>query len=625
MTFSSSLPKSNVKSLLNIRVRKQNRNLNCVLKPREIVAVDTETDDGDIFLIADSDGNYLDLNEITFENIAKFLLHHEGKWIFFYNLGFDADCILKLLPKDILKSYKWKKELCFTVGKYTIHYIDKKKLTIRKGKHSVNCYDVRQYYDGKSLLQAYQESIKKPLDESYLEMKSKRDVFGVRYYSRKKKQMRKYCIYDCVLTRELSEYWISVFYQVFRFYPDNWISAGYLAEKVLINNSLNVPKFNEIDYQIQEIARNSFYGGRFELIQRGCIGECYLYDINSAYPYALTTLFDITNGKWFNSKKINPKSRIGFFSIIADIDDSVKIAPFPFRKNNGTICYPCGKFQTFVTLDELRLIQEDPKIKIIILDSWQFSPNKNCKKPFKKFLEEQYQKRLKLKQENNPLQHPIKIILNSIYGKTAQRTNNVIGNLFNPVIAAYITGFARAELYRFTKRYNLENYLVAYATDSVACQKRIPNLDSKELGKMKLDKFGMDVIFLSNGFYRFKNIWKKRGIGYDNSKKQEIDHIGTFVDSDGQLCIMVKTTRTTHIKSGILYNKLKDVGKIEPYQKKINLNSDKKRNWFSELGSLHDGTMCNSAAIPADIVADLISNDEIDWFDEEVYYPQSDL
>ena len=621
MTF---FPKSNAKSLFNIRVRKQNRNLNYVKQAREIIAVDTETDDGDIFLIADSDGNFLDLNNITFKKVVEFLLHHEGKWIFFYNLSYDADCILKLLPEEILKSYKWKKELHFTFGKYVIHYIDKKKLTIRKGNHSVNCYDIMQYYDRKSLLNAYRESIKKPLDDSYLKMKDRRNVFGVPYYSRNKKQVRKYCISDCVLTKELSEYWISVFYQVFGFYPDNWISAGYLAEKVMLNNGLNVPKFNEIEYQIQEIARNSFYGGRFELIQRGYIGECYLYDINSAYPYALTTLFEITDGKWFNSKKINCESKIGFFSIIADIDDSVKITPFPFRKKNRTICYPCGKFQTFVTLDEIRSIQGDCKIKVTILDSWQFIPNKNCKKPFKDFIDEQYQKRLKLKQENNPLEHPIKIILNSIYGKMAQRTNNVIGNLFNPVIASYITGFTRAELYRFTKKYNLDKQVVAYATDSVACQKKIPRLDNKELGKMKLDKEDQDVIFLSNGFYKFDK-WKKRGIGYDNSRKQEIEHINTFVDKEGNLCIMVKTTRTTHIKSGILYNKLKDVGKIEPYSKKINLNSDKKRHWDSDLESLNEKTKCNSYAIPADIVSNLISNDEIDWFDDESYQPESDL
>ena len=87
---------------------------------------------------------------------------------------------------------------------------------------------------------------------------------------------------------------------------------------------------------------------------------------------------------------------------------------------------------------------------------------------------------------------------------------------------------------------------------------------------------------------------------------------------------MVQTTRTTHIKSGILYDKLKDVGKIEPYSKKINLNSDKKRNWFSDLKSLNDKIKCDSTAIPADIVADLISKEEIDWFDKEKYEPESE-
>lgn len=61
------------------------------------------------------------------------------------------------------------------------------------------------------------------------------------------------------------------------------------------------------------------------------------------------------------------------------------------------------------------------------------------------------------------------------------------------------------------------------------------------------------------------------------------------------------------------------VAKIE------NLNSDKKRNWFLELKSLNNKTRCDSAAIPADIVSDLISNEEIDWFDDEGYEPESNL
>lgn len=233
--------------------------------------------------------------------------------------------------------------------------------------------------------------------------------------------------------------------------------------------------------------------------------------------------------EWFESKKINTKSKIGFFFIESDISDKVKIAPFPFVKKNRTICYPSGKFRTYVTLDELLMVKGDPEIKYEILDSWQFIPKDNPTYPFRKFIKKQYNKRLELKEEHNPLEKAIKIVLNSIYGKMAQRTNNVIGNLFNPVIASYITGYTRRQLYDFTKQNELDSNVVAYATDSVACQKKIKNLDSKKLGKMKLDKQGNDVIFLSNGFYKFNDVWKNRGIGYDHETKIVQTPVQSFI------------------------------------------------------------------------------------------------
>ncbi len=133
------------------------------------------------------------------------------------------------------------------------------------------------------------------------------------------------------------------------------------------------------------------------------------------------------------------------------------------------------------------------------------------------------------------------------------------------------------------------------------------------------------MIFLSNGFYRFNKIWKNRGIGYDKERKIEIEHLDTKIRKDGQLYIGVKSTRTTHIKSGILYNRLKNVGKIEPYEKKIGLNSDKKRFWDSDLESLQDNKMCDSVPIPADLVGDLISKEDLEWYDDEKYEPKSDL
>lgn len=625
MTLQIYTPKSNAKDLTFIQTRRQNRNPN-VSQRRKTLGGDTETDNGNIFLFMLSNGDKLEYPNITFDNIAKFLLKYEGYWIFFYNLQFDAECILKLLPKVILKTYKPKKSLDFTYNEYDIRYIPKKQLTIRKGNHSISLYDIAQYYDNKKLADAYFEHIKKPLDQDYLNMKNSRKKFSLRYFKRKKNQIRKYCLRDCVLTLELADYWLDTFFNAYQFYTANWISSGYLAEKVLIFNDIEIALFTDIAYEIQDLAWKSFYGGRFELIQRGYIGECYIYDINSAYPYALTFLPDITDGKWFSSTRINPKASVGFFHIRAYVSDSVKISPFPFRIKNNRIIYPVGEFETFVTLEELKAVIGDSRIKYKILESFQFIANPNCSYPFRDFIKSQYQKRLELKQEGNSLERAIKIILNSVYGKMAQRTNGVMGNLFNPVIAAYITGFARAQLYKFVRENNIEKDVVAFATDSVAYKKKIPNLDSKDLGEMKLDKFGFDTYFLSNGFYYINGVWKNRGIGYDTERKIDIQHLDTKIDQNGDLYITIQTTRTPHIKGAITFNKIDDIGKIETYDKKIGLNSDRKRMWLSPLESLNEKKFCDSVPIPIDIVGDIISKKEIIWSDyDEEYLPESEL
>jgi len=620
-----SIPRSTAKKLTFIRVRKQNRNPNAVPR-RVVVCLDTETDDGNIFLLADSENNRLEYPDVTFDNVAIFLFKHEGKWLFFYNLQFDAECILKLLPSKVFDPYRRRKRMKFEYHGYEIAYIPKKQLTIRKGKHSVSCYDIAQYCDTKPLPIAYQDYIKKPLDPVYLETKEKRKSFDVRYFLRHKKEMRKYCIQDCILTKELAENFLDTFSKVFNFYPRNWVSSGYLAEKVLIHNHIDIPFFHETRYEIQDLAWNSFYGGRFELVQRGYIGECFLYDINSAYPFALTKLPDIRDGRWIESIKINPKSILGFFHIHAKVDDSINIAPFPFRTKNNRIIYPTGEFETYVTLEELKSVTGDSRIKYKIIESYQFIPNKTCKFPFKKFIEEQYEKRLVLKKQENQLERAIKIVLNSMYGKTAQRVDNRMGNLFNPIIASFITGFARAQLYRFMRDHNLEQDTVAFATDSIACRKKIPDLNSDKLGQMKLDKQGNDAYFLSNGFYRFNGKWKNRGIGYDKEKKVEIEHLDTDVGADGQLYISVTTTRTTHIKSGIMYNKLDQIGKFEVYKKKIGLNSDRKRFWPVNLESIDDKTCCYSVPIKMQLHEDIGEEDEFGWnYEDEKYEPESDL
>ena len=109
------------------------------------------------------------------------------------------------------------------------------------------------------------------------------------------------------------------------------MSSVYLAEKVLINNKIDIPKFDSIPYEIQEMAYRSYYGGRFEILKRGFVGKAYLYDINSAYPYAITQIPDLSKGKWIKRKTIHKDAKLGFFRIRAKIPDCKYIPPFPFR------------------------------------------------------------------------------------------------------------------------------------------------------------------------------------------------------------------------------------------------------------------------------------------------------
>jgi hypothetical protein len=110
------------------------RRANSDLRP--VYGLDTETYNGDIFLIADSDGRYLD-KEITADSILAFLFagQYQGAWNYFWNLGYDAAVILKLLGRNLL-SYANTRRLNFSYGGYRLQYIPGKCLRIMKGHKS---------------------------------------------------------------------------------------------------------------------------------------------------------------------------------------------------------------------------------------------------------------------------------------------------------------------------------------------------------------------------------------------------------------------------------------------------------------------------------------------------------
>ncbi len=96
--------------------------------------------------------------------------------------------------------------------------------------------------------------------------------------------------------------------------------------------------------------------------------------------------------------KCNNDAKLGFFRIGVNIPDCKYIPLFPFRVKSNII-FPSGKFETYVTLAELQACKDDSLYRI--LEGCQFIPESDIY-PYRDFVEKLYQKRLELKQQNNP-------------------------------------------------------------------------------------------------------------------------------------------------------------------------------------------------------------------------------
>jgi len=168
--------------------------------------------------------------------------------------------------------------------------------------------------------------------------------------------------------------------------------------------------------------------------------------------------------------------------------------------------------------------------------------------------------------------------------------NHKIGNMFNPVIFAFITGYTRAQLYNFVRKHDIEKDVVFFATDSICSTKKL-DVNSTNLGDFSFDNEADDVFVLQNGFYRFNGKWKQRGLGKLNGK--EIEHLETF-EKDGRLYYRFKVLRNNRLRSSIIQNKINDIGKIKPETREFNLNADRKRFWLGRIESMDDRMMNES-------------------------------
>ena len=583
------------------------------------VGFDTETEKGKCFLLGywDNKEKYIlssmDINKILELLSSRKFLNTNN---FFYNIDYDFQAIIKLLPYDNLRELgKWDK----TIYKdFKIETIKGKMFSISKNnKNKIKYYDLMQFYNFNSLNNSGIKFLglnKENLKDVGIDIKNlsfKKYNSDLDY----KNLLDKYLYRDCEITYKLANklYDLVEPYIIPKvFYSQASFSQQYFLEN--IKKSMNLPTKNILQY-----ALNSYQGGRFEVFKRGNFKKGYVADIKSAYPNHNIKIPDLSKGIWKKDNNYREDSLVSLYKIDTEIYD-IKISPLKYQIKNKRLLYPIGKFKDlYINKSEIEILNK-LGFKYKIKNAFHYFDNDPIY-PYE-FLKDFYNLKEKFKKEGKKeLSWIPKIIINGFYGKTIQinpkfkfekefKGNDRLydvnsykgkliytykhfkaGSLFNPVVANEITANTRSQL--FNSCYKNMKDVIGFQTDSIITSKKLNNIKyGKNLGDWEIENKGR-LIILGSGVYQILNddnsLQKVRMRGFGKS----LNLYELLSQNKNKTSIKIDITKNLKLKQ-MLKLKLSEDEKLELFNvirddtKKININFDKKRYWNRDFKNCDD-------------------------------------
>ena len=546
---------------------------------KEVFGLDTETLNGYAKLIADNNGNICYIN--CAEDALRFLTmgHFRNSHNFFYNLHFDVNAIIKYLPKENIEELN--QTLKTSYLKYDLFYIPRKIFRIICHNHVHKFFDIQQFF-GRSL--EYNAKIYLGL-EKYIDPID-RAILGTSadYWKENFEAIVKYCINDCVLTKKLGDLLYNTLCDKIGLKPNAFTSEAGLT-KEFVRTFTEIPNLMQVPIGAIKYAFYSYAGGRFEIVKRGHMGQCSLYDINSAYPNIIKDLIDITQGEWKWTRDLHENASYGFY-LVKVITKYNKISPINITLPNNTLCYPLINCLTYMTKDEI--LAYENYIDYEIIDGWEFFAEPNARLPFKDYIEHVYSHKQKTPKDRYEYK-TYKILMNGLYGcfyekhKTKEQETIRVGKLFNPMYASMITANTRIQLWDYAMQ-DINNF-VGFATDSVLFQGTPDLPTSNKLGDWSLEKVG-DTTVLRSGFYKIDNTLKSRGIKKEGkilTPTGEYNSLFDYIIQNPDLLVYpVIATRPLSFSEVLHKSKtytLEDINVFTDQIYKIDINRDYKRVW----------------------------------------------
>ena len=639
-----------------------------------MTGIDTETDKrGNIVLIASDRDYIIDRKGINTYDALNFISQYRNNTVWFYNLQFDFDAIMKSALIHVKRGSREHKAFQngeFIIGAdnrmyaidtylfskrkkrygngtikplsydgetyFYIEYRSGKSLTIHKREHGkyrqTACFDISNFLNSGSLDLTAQVYLRESKHDSNV---SNQDLDITDVSKIPDSLLVRRCMKDADLTMRLGKYLDGLMKEIsseFNFQGSfNYSSKASLTEtmvKAVIGKkhlrpyelpielkeslTLNGKTTNQDFYtatweECQKYALKSYKGGIFQLRSKGRFRNLDYVDINSAYPNIMRSLrtIDRTHVIYVNSRGLElrfadsewekfAEPLYAFYHVKMQFDGYS-----PYRMHDDGLIYPVTQelYDNYITKEELIfLLKRGYRVKVI--DGYEIYPNSSVdhdryieELPFKEYIDRLYELKKKYKHADKGKYLLIKILMNSLYGKTAQSKYG-LGSITNFVYASVITARVRIQIATHCERYF--NRVVEIATDSITgyLNERGRNFytHNEALGQFSLedsDKAPDDVILIASGLaikpsQTGIDLYKTRGFNIQVTDQFGQKMKGSISISKDRKHLHVNYNKPMHSKEAILQGHVEDINEFKDRIKEIALNDDK-RAWGKEF------------------------------------------
>ncbi len=466
-------------------------------KPDTILGFDTETNRGEVlcqqFVTLDEKKIIWCNTDTVLDKFLEYLERFGGYTIIYcFNAKFDLALLLRkfidrFLADDFEVRYNgWVIKVFCSKNWYAF---------FQKEGYFVRFIDISNYFFGSldTVSQSFGLSVKK------LE---RPEQLGYKQFTHKDKYFVDYALMDAELCYEMGVQIVKM--HAYFDIPISTSSANF-AEKVFRRRFLKEGQVIQFPpFSPRRYAEIVYHGGKngYYLDSPSLVHNCYEYDFNAAYGYAMYSLPSFLQGNYRRVTTFNEK-HVGIYHVKGVIKPCKYGILYDNRFNYFRVDSPVS-INAMITSFELQEALDSNEFQINQIEGWVWVPSTEDN-PLKKFAAYFWEQKNKM-HKGDVRYLFYKLCLNSLYGKWIQRNpgysgmaakmkpdgglefkhyKDVSGGLYHPFIASLITGMTRARLHQYEHKLNA----IESSTDSVKSRDFEPTLQKVYFGRMQLEQF----------------------------------------------------------------------------------------------------------------------------------------